>query len=126
MSAAVSTSWGTVASYLKDRRRNSREIAPSGRNGWKCDAAARNQPGKEQLMNIAFIVDGAAVNAEGGVTFERRDPMTGKVATRAAAATLADVEKVAAAAAKAFETWSETRPSAPLALLFKADDWMEG
>ena len=40
-------------------------------------------------MNIAFIVDGAAVKAEGGATFERKDPMTGKVATQAAAATLA-------------------------------------
>ena len=59
-------------------------------------------------MNIAFIVDGAAVKAEGGATFDRKDPMTGKVATQAAAATLADVEKVVAAAAKAFETWSET------------------
>jgi acyl-CoA reductase-like NAD-dependent aldehyde dehydrogenase len=55
-------------------------------------------------MNISFIVDGAAVEAEGGATFERKDPMTGKLATRAAAATLADVEKVVAAAAKAFET----------------------
>ena len=39
-------------------------------------------------MNISFIVDGAAVEAEGGATFERKDPMTGKVATRAAAATV--------------------------------------
>jgi hypothetical protein len=62
-------------------------------------------------MDIGLIVDGGAVAAEGGGTFERKDPMTGKVATRAPAATLADVEKVVAAAAKAFETWSETGPS---------------
>jgi acyl-CoA reductase-like NAD-dependent aldehyde dehydrogenase len=37
--------------------------------------------------------------------------MTGKLATRAAAASVADVEKIVAAAAKAFETWSETGPS---------------
>jgi acyl-CoA reductase-like NAD-dependent aldehyde dehydrogenase len=48
-------------------------------------------------MNIEFIADGAAVEAEGGALFDRKDPMTGKVATRAAAATLADVEKVVAA-----------------------------
>src|SRR5580692_5580618 len=55
----------------------------------------------------------------------RKDPMTGKVATRAAAATLADVEKVVAAAAKAFEAWSETGPSVRRALLLKAADLME-
>jgi acyl-CoA reductase-like NAD-dependent aldehyde dehydrogenase len=76
-------------------------------------------------MNIAFIVDGTAVKAEAGATFERKDPMTGKVATQAAAATLADVEKVVAAAAKAFETWSETGPTARRALLLKAADLME-
>jgi acyl-CoA reductase-like NAD-dependent aldehyde dehydrogenase len=54
-------------------------------------------------MNVSFIVDGTAAPAEGGATFDRKDPMTGKVATQAAAATLADVEKVVAAAAKAFE-----------------------
>jgi vanillin dehydrogenase len=51
--------------------------------------------------------------------------MTGKLATRAAAANLADVEKVVAAAAKAFETWSETGPSVRRALLLKAADLME-
>jgi vanillin dehydrogenase len=76
-------------------------------------------------MNIAFIADGAAVKAEGGALFDRKDPMTGKVATRAAAATLADVEKVVAAAAKAFESWSETGASARPALLLKAADLME-
>jgi acyl-CoA reductase-like NAD-dependent aldehyde dehydrogenase len=76
-------------------------------------------------MNISFIVDGAAVKAEGGATFERKDPMTGKVATEAAAATVADVEKVVAAAAMAFETWSETGPSARRAPLLKAADLME-
>jgi vanillin dehydrogenase len=62
-------------------------------------------------MNISLVVNGIAVEAEGGATFERKDPMTRKVATRAVAA-LADVEKIVAAAAKAFETWSETGPSA--------------
>jgi acyl-CoA reductase-like NAD-dependent aldehyde dehydrogenase len=76
-------------------------------------------------MNVAFIIDGAAENAEAGATFERKDPMTGKIATRAAAATLGDVEKVVAAAAKAFETWSETGPSVRRALLLKAADLME-
>jgi acyl-CoA reductase-like NAD-dependent aldehyde dehydrogenase len=77
-------------------------------------------------MNVSFIVDGTAVPAEGGATFDRKDPMTGKVATQAAAAALADVEKVVAAAAKAVEAWSETGPSVRRALLLKAADLMEG
>jgi vanillin dehydrogenase len=76
-------------------------------------------------MNISFLVDGAAMQAEGGATYERKDPMTGKVATRAAAATLADVDKVVAAASAAFETWSQTGPGLRRALLLKAADLME-
>ena len=76
-------------------------------------------------MNISFLVDGAAMEAEGGATYERKDPMTGKVATRAAAATLADVNKVVAAASAAFETWSQTGPGLRRALLLKAADMME-
>jgi acyl-CoA reductase-like NAD-dependent aldehyde dehydrogenase len=76
-------------------------------------------------MNISFIVDGIAVDAEGGATYERKDPMTGKVATRAAAATLADVDKVVAAASAAFQSWSQTGPGLRRALLLKAADMME-
>ncbi len=76
-------------------------------------------------MNISFIVDGIAVDAEGGATYDRKDPMTGKVATRAAAATLADVDKVVAAASAAFQSWSQTGPGLRRALLLKAADMME-
>jgi acyl-CoA reductase-like NAD-dependent aldehyde dehydrogenase len=76
-------------------------------------------------MNIPFIVDGTAMEAEGGATYERKDPMTGKVATRAAAATLVDVDRVVTAASAAFETWSQTGPGLRRALLLKAADLME-
>jgi acyl-CoA reductase-like NAD-dependent aldehyde dehydrogenase len=76
-------------------------------------------------MDVGFIVDGAPADAEGGAIFERKDPVTGKVATRAAAATLADVEKVVDSAGKAFPSWSETGPGARRALLLKAADLME-
>lgn len=76
-------------------------------------------------MDIRFIIDGLPADAQGGATFERKDPVTGNLATRAAAATVADVEKVADAAAKAFESWSETGPGARRALLLKAADLME-
>jgi acyl-CoA reductase-like NAD-dependent aldehyde dehydrogenase len=88
-----------------------------------CGAARQQSNGDD--MNIAFIVDGAAVSAEKGATFDRNDPMTGKLATRAAAATLADVEKVVTASARAFETWSETGPTVRRMLLLKAADLME-
>jgi acyl-CoA reductase-like NAD-dependent aldehyde dehydrogenase len=78
------------------------------------------------MNKIAFIVDGEAVDAKNGATFERKDPVTGLVATTTAAATIEDVNKVAAAAARAFESWSETGPNARRALLLKAADLMEG
>jgi vanillin dehydrogenase len=77
------------------------------------------------MDDIRFIVDGLPADAEGGATFERRDPVTGKVTTRAAAATLADVEKVVASAAGVFPAWSETGPGARRALLLKAADLLE-
>ena len=56
-------------------------------------------------MDIGFIIDGVTDHGAGGATFERTDPMTGKVATRSAAATPADVDRVVAAAEQAFEGW---------------------
>ena len=76
-------------------------------------------------MDTGLIVDGAAEAAIAGGTFERRDPVTGRVATRAAAASLADVSKVVAAAAAAFPAWSETGPGLRRALLLKAADLLE-
>ena len=67
-------------------------------------------------MDIDFIIDGAAVASDRRATFDRQDPVTRPVATTAAAATLADVERVVASAAKAFASWSETGPNARRAL----------
>jgi acyl-CoA reductase-like NAD-dependent aldehyde dehydrogenase len=77
------------------------------------------------MNKIALIVDGEASAATGAATFERKDPMTGRVATTTAAATVEDVDRTARAAAKAFETWSETGPGVRRALLLKAADLME-
>ena len=77
-------------------------------------------------MDIGFIIDGSPEAAIDGGTFERRDPMTGEVATRAAAAGLADVAKVVAAASAAFPAWSETGPGLRRSLLLKAADLLEG
>ena len=76
-------------------------------------------------MNIQFIIDGKAQAAQNDAVFERRDPVTGEVATRTSAASLADVEKVTAAAAAAFQTWKESGPGQRRALLLKAADLLE-
>ena len=48
-------------------------------------------------MKVEFIIDGASVGASSGAMFTRKDPVTGKVASEAAAAGPADLEKVVAA-----------------------------
>jgi vanillin dehydrogenase len=76
-------------------------------------------------MKVDFIIDGAAAPATSGATYSRRDPVTGAVASEAAAASEADVAKVVDAAARAFPAWSETGPSTRRALLLKAADLIE-
>jgi len=77
-------------------------------------------------MRVDFIIDGAAVTATSGATFTRRDPVTGAVATEAAAAGEADVARAVEAANRAFPAWSETGPGERRALLLKAADRLEG
>jgi acyl-CoA reductase-like NAD-dependent aldehyde dehydrogenase len=76
-------------------------------------------------MKVDFLIDGAPVGAISGATYERRDPVTGKVASEAAAAGAADVARVVEAAARAFETWSQTGPGERRALLLKSADILE-
>ncbi|PWC40031.1 salicylaldehyde dehydrogenase [Azospirillum sp. TSO35-2] len=60
--------------------------------------------------------------ATGGRWFERHNPITGAVATRAAAASPLDAAAAADAAQAAFAGWSDTGPNARRALLLKAAD----
>ena len=76
-------------------------------------------------MDIGFLIDGEEVSAESGRTYERHDPVTGAVASRAAAASVADVDKIAEAAGRAFATWSESGPGERRRLLLKAADVLE-
>jgi vanillin dehydrogenase len=76
-------------------------------------------------MKVGLIIGGAASQAEGDATFERRDPVTGAIATTAAAASVADAQKTADAAGKAFPSWSQTGPGERRALLLKAADLLE-
>jgi benzaldehyde dehydrogenase (NAD) len=63
-------------------------------------------------MEIELLIGGQAAPAEGGRTYERRNPISGALATRAAAASVADAERAAAAAAAAFPAWSGLGPHA--------------
>ena len=77
------------------------------------------------MSDLSMLINGLAVSAEKGATFERRNPLDGSVATRAPAASTADAVAACDAAAEAFKTWRETGPSARRALLLKAADALE-
>jgi acyl-CoA reductase-like NAD-dependent aldehyde dehydrogenase len=73
-------------------------------------------------MDISMLIDGEERGAEAGSLFERRNPVSDEVATRAPAARKTDVDKAIEAAAAAFPAWSETGPGARRAILMKAAD----
>lgn len=81
--------------------------------------------GDTVTLDISLLVDGEAVPAKDSATFERKDPVTGEVATRAAAAKKVDVDRAVEAAAAAFPAWSETTPGQRREILNKAADLLE-
>lgn len=74
------------------------------------------------MLEIKQIIGGNSVAAVSGKTFDRIDPFTGKVATRAPASGIEDVQKAVAAAHSAFPAWSKRGPGERRALLMKAAD----
>ncbi|MDC9813465.1 aldehyde dehydrogenase [Rhizobium binxianense] len=76
-------------------------------------------------MNISLLINGADRAASGGRTYDRIDPFTEKLASRAAAASLDDVAAAVDAASAAFNAWSKTGPSQRRAILMKAADIMD-
>ncbi len=62
-------------------------------------------------MRVPLRIGDRLVDAANGKTFVRRNPVSGEVASEAAAATPDDVQLAVAAAQTAFETWSETGPN---------------
>ncbi|NIY76286.1 aldehyde dehydrogenase [Thalassospira sp. HF15] len=77
-------------------------------------------------MNQAqLLINNKDVGASNNRTFERKNPVTGEVATVAAAANAADACKAADAAAAAFPEWSKMGPGARRKILLKAADIME-
>lgn len=76
-------------------------------------------------MKVELLIDGKEQVAEGSRYFDRLDPVTGAVATQAAAASVADARLAVDSAAKAFDSWSKTGPAERRALLMKAADIMD-
>jgi acyl-CoA reductase-like NAD-dependent aldehyde dehydrogenase len=75
------------------------------------------------VLETALLIGG--VSRPAGAFFERHDPITGEVATRAAAASVADAIAAAEAAAAAFPAWSALGPNARRALMLKAAGELE-
>ncbi|HEY5082403.1 MAG TPA: aldehyde dehydrogenase [Bauldia sp.] len=73
-------------------------------------------------MDTALIIDNRDAPASSGATFERRDPLTGHLVTRAAAATVEDARAAVDAAAAAFPSWSRLGPGKRRAVLNAAAD----
>ena len=77
------------------------------------------------MSDLSMLINGLAVSAERGATFERRNPLDGSVATRAPAASAADAVAAVDAAAQAFKSWRDSGPGTRRALLLKAADALE-
>ena len=72
------------------------------------------------MLDVPLLVRDKDLPASDGLMFERINPITGEVATRAAAATFADAVEAVSAAAAAFPAWSELGPGERRARLDRA------
>ena len=74
------------------------------------------------MLSAELLIDDVAVSATGDATFDRLDPVTREVATRAAAASVEDAIHAANVAARTFPIWSATPPTERRACLNRAAD----
>src|SRR5947209_20192784 len=72
------------------------------------------------MFDAALMIGGRDAPASDAATFERVNPMTGEIATRAAAAGVADAASAVSAAAAAFPAWSALGPNERRARLMRA------
>ena len=78
------------------------------------------------MLDVPLLFGGLDFPASDGVVFERTNPISGKVVSRAAAATLDDASAAVASAAAAFPAWSALGPNARRACLNKAAELLAG
>lgn len=77
------------------------------------------------MYETNLLIGGAQRAASNQATFDRRNPVSGEVASRSPAATLDDVDAAVAAAEAAFPAWSAMPPSQRRMLLLNAADIMD-
>jgi acyl-CoA reductase-like NAD-dependent aldehyde dehydrogenase len=77
------------------------------------------------VNEVTMLIGGRDCSASDGRTFEHLNPVTGTIASRAPAATLADVDAAADAAAAAFPAWSALPPTERRLRLLRAADIMD-
>ncbi len=77
------------------------------------------------MKHVSLMIGDRDVFAADGRTFDRIDPFTGNVASRAAAASVADAIAAVDAAQAAFPVWSALGPSERRAKLLKAADLID-
>jgi acyl-CoA reductase-like NAD-dependent aldehyde dehydrogenase len=77
------------------------------------------------MEEVKLLIAGRDTPASKSATFDRLNPISGEVATRAAAATAADAKAAADAAAAALPKWAALGPNARRGLLNKAADLLE-
>jgi acyl-CoA reductase-like NAD-dependent aldehyde dehydrogenase len=79
----------------------------------------------ETGIDTRLFIGGAFVDAEGGATFENREPWSGEVVSEVAAATRVDARNAVDAAAAAFAEWSRTPPAVRQGVFLRAADVLE-
>jgi len=79
----------------------------------------------ETGIDTRLFIGGAFAEAEGGRTFENRDPWSGDVVSDVANASGADAKRAVEAAAEAFSEWSRTPPAVRQGIFLKAADVLE-
>ena len=77
------------------------------------------------MYDAKLLIGNQDLPAAKGLTYDRLNPVSGELATRAAAAGVTDARAAADAAAVAFPIWSEVGPNARRALLLKAAETLQ-
>ncbi len=77
------------------------------------------------MFEAHLFINGSPVVSPAGATYDRRDPVSDRVVTRAVAGDEDDARWAADAAASAFGSWAATDPQDRAAILLAADRMME-
>lgn len=77
------------------------------------------------MQNVQLLIHGQSLNASTGKTFDRINPIDASIASTAAAASIADVDRAIESAHQAFAVWSALSPTERRLRLLKAADLMD-